>query len=77
LFTELKYRFSGPPIIAEDLGVITPDVKELGIDLVLPGMKILQFAFSGDPEDTSCRTTIPLIVLHTLALTTTKCPGVV
>lgn len=39
----------GPlPIIAEDLGIITPDVHALRDDLQLPGMKILQFAFGGD-----------------------------
>lgn len=35
------------PIIAEDLGVITDDVVELRDGFNLPGMKILQFAFSG------------------------------
>lgn len=35
------------PIIAEDLGVITPDVVELRNGFNLPGMKILQFGFSG------------------------------
>ncbi|HTX89995.1 MAG TPA: 4-alpha-glucanotransferase [Anaerolineales bacterium] len=35
------------PIIAEDLGVITPDVVALRDQFNLPGMKILQFAFSG------------------------------
>jgi 4-alpha-glucanotransferase len=35
------------PIIAEDLGVITPDVVELRDGFHLPGMKILQFGFSG------------------------------
>jgi 4-alpha-glucanotransferase len=35
------------PIIAEDLGVITPDVVALRDQFDLPGMKILQFAFSG------------------------------
>jgi 4-alpha-glucanotransferase len=39
------------PIIAEDLGVITPDVEELRDDFDLPGMKILQFAFSGNPAE--------------------------
>lgn len=38
------------PIIAEDLGVITPDVVLLRDTLKLPGMKILQFAFS-DPTN--------------------------
>ena len=40
------------PIIAEDLGVITPDVVELRDHFDLPGMKILQFAFdSGEEND--------------------------
>lgn len=39
------------PIIAEDLGVITPDVVEMRDDFNLPGMKIFQFAFSSDPDD--------------------------
>ena len=36
----------GLPIIAEDLGIITPQVERLRDDFHLPGMKILQFAFS-------------------------------
>jgi 4-alpha-glucanotransferase len=39
------------PIIAEDLGEITPDVVELRNSFGLPGMKILQFAFSTDASD--------------------------
>jgi 4-alpha-glucanotransferase len=39
--------YSELPIIAEDLGEITPDVIELRDEFDLPGMKILQFAFSG------------------------------
>ncbi len=39
------------PIIAEDLGVITPDVEALREANGLPGMKVLQFAFAGGPED--------------------------
>jgi 4-alpha-glucanotransferase len=39
------------PIIAEDLGEITPDVIELRDHFGLPGMKILQFAFSTDASD--------------------------
>ncbi len=35
------------PIVAEDLGVITPAVEELRDDVGLPGMKVLQFAWSG------------------------------
>jgi 4-alpha-glucanotransferase len=38
------------PIIAEDLGVITPEVNALRDQFSLPGMKVLQFGFSG-PEN--------------------------
>ena len=39
------------PLIAEDLGVITPDVEALRDGLQLPGMKVLQFAFDGNPAN--------------------------
>ena len=39
------------PIIAEDLGVITPDVEKLRKKFELPGMKILQFAFDGNENN--------------------------
>jgi 4-alpha-glucanotransferase len=39
------------PFVAEDLGHITEDVRELRDDYHLPGMVILQFAFSGDVLD--------------------------
>jgi 4-alpha-glucanotransferase len=39
------------PIIAEDLGDITPDVFALRDQFNLPGMKIFQFAFATDPTD--------------------------
>jgi 4-alpha-glucanotransferase len=39
------------PIIAEDLGVITPGVRKLRKDFGLPGMKVLQFGFEGTPDD--------------------------
>ena len=41
----MRAEFGDLPIIAEDLGVITPDVEELRDGYGLPGMKILQFAF--------------------------------
>jgi 4-alpha-glucanotransferase len=41
---------TGLPIIAEDLGLITPDVEALRDNLGFPGMKVLQFAFVGDPD---------------------------
>lgn len=45
LFRELKSALGVLPLIAEDLGEITPDVFALRDELGLPGMKILQFAF--------------------------------
>jgi len=44
-FDAMRMEFGDLPIIAEDLGVITPDVEELRDGFGLPGMKILQFAF--------------------------------
>jgi len=41
-------KFDKLPIIAEDLGVITPDVLDIMKKYNLPGMKVLQFGFSGD-----------------------------
>ncbi|MFN2530949.1 MAG: 4-alpha-glucanotransferase [Pyrinomonadaceae bacterium] len=48
LFTAIRNALGELPIIAEDLGVITPDVEKLRDDFGFPGMRILQFAFSGD-----------------------------
>ncbi len=45
LFTEIKNTFGDLPILAEDLGVITDEVRELRDKFGFPGMKILQFAF--------------------------------
>lgn len=50
-FNVIKEALGDLPIIAEDLGEITPDVVELRDKFNLPGMKILQFAFAADPED--------------------------
>ena len=50
-FEEMKKTLGELPIIAEDLGVITPAVEKLRDDLDFPGMKILLFAFDGDPDN--------------------------
>ena len=43
---------AGPgTLVAEDLGVITPEVDALRRSFGLPGMKVLQFAFDGDPDN--------------------------
>jgi 4-alpha-glucanotransferase len=52
LFDALKNRLGEMPVIAEDLGTITPDVHALRHELGFPGMRVLQFAFGGDPRDT-------------------------
>ena len=41
----------GTRLVAEDLGDITPDVIRMRHDLGLPGMRVLQFAFDGDPQN--------------------------
>jgi 4-alpha-glucanotransferase len=46
-FNVVQNSLGSLPIIAEDLGVITPDVVALREQFGLPGMRILQFAFSG------------------------------
>ena len=51
LFNTLKWVFGELPILAEDLGVITPDVEELRDGFNFPGMRILQFAWGGDTKN--------------------------
>ncbi len=51
LFTKLREALGGLPIIAEDLGIITPEVDKLRTDFRLPGMSILQFAFGDGPDN--------------------------
>ena len=51
LFRKLKDELGTLEVIAEDLGVITPEVEKLRDDYNLPGMKILQFAFGSDPTN--------------------------
>jgi len=51
LLRALRERFGRLPVVAEDLGVITPAVDALRDEFALPGMRVLQFAFSGDPDN--------------------------
>ena len=49
---EALVETAGPgTLVAEDLGVITADVEALREEFGLPGMKVLQFAFDGDPDN--------------------------
>lgn len=51
LFHALHEQFDPLPLVAEDLGVITPEVDALRKKYHMPGMKILQFAFGGDASN--------------------------
>jgi 4-alpha-glucanotransferase len=51
LLSSLKRELGHIPLVAEDLGVITPDVRALRDQFDLPGMLILQFAFDGSPTN--------------------------
>ncbi len=50
-FAALRQALGELPIVAEDLGVITPEVEALRDSLGLPGMKVLQFAFDSTPAN--------------------------
>ncbi|BHH83271.1 4-alpha-glucanotransferase [Desulforhopalus sp. 52FAK] len=50
-FNEIESRLGKMNIIAEDLGIITEEVVKLRDALHFPGMKVLQFAFDGNPEN--------------------------
>lgn len=45
-FEAARAELGGLPIVAEDLGLITPEVERLRDQFELPGMKVLQFSFS-------------------------------
>ncbi len=47
-FEALRRRLGSLPLIAEDLGVITPGVEALRDEFSLPGMRVLQFGFARD-----------------------------
>ena len=51
LLSCLAGRFPSLPLIAEDLGTITPDVTKLMTAFGIPGMRVLQFGFDGDPKN--------------------------
>lgn len=66
-FLAVNKRFPKVELIAEDLGLITPEVRELLRSTGLPGMAVLQFAFSGDHEN--------LYLPHNLACNSVLYPG--
>ena len=51
-FKRMVAELGNVPVIAEDLGIITPEVVQLREEFGFPGMRVLQFAFiSGQPDD--------------------------
>ncbi|MFZ0062334.1 MAG: 4-alpha-glucanotransferase, partial [Pyrinomonadaceae bacterium] len=51
LFSAIRKALGDLPLIAEDLGVITPDVVALRDEFGFPGMRILQFGFGSDTKN--------------------------
>lgn len=51
LLSQLQKSFNPLPLVAEDLGIITPEVVALKEQFGLPGMSVLQFGFSGLPDN--------------------------
>ena len=50
LFSAISEALGALPIVAEDLGLITPDVVALRERCGFPGMRVMQFAFGGDAD---------------------------
>jgi 4-alpha-glucanotransferase len=55
IFEALRRELKELPIVAENLGVITPEVERLRHEFGFPGMSLLQFAFGNDPQGPSFR----------------------
>ena len=66
LFQTIAKAYPEARIIAEDLGVITPEVEALLAATGLPGMAVLQFAFGGEADNTY----LPHNLLHNTVLYT-------
>jgi 4-alpha-glucanotransferase len=51
LLEAVRTQLGGLPLLAEDLGCITADVVQLREQFQMPGMRVLQFAFDGEPHN--------------------------
>jgi 4-alpha-glucanotransferase len=66
LFSALQRELGTLPFIAEDLGLITPDVGALRDQFHVPGTRVLQFAFDGDEDNPHLpRNYVPNTVVYT------------
>jgi len=50
-FRAIQKELGCLPFIAEDLGIITPEVRALRDELAVPGTRVLQFAFDGHSDN--------------------------
>jgi 4-alpha-glucanotransferase len=65
-FSAVQRELGGLPFIAEDLGVITPDVSALRDYFHIPGTRVLQFAFDGHTDNPYLpRNFVPNTVVYT------------
>jgi 4-alpha-glucanotransferase len=66
LFTTVRTELGALPFIAEDLGLITPDVRALRDEFRVPGTRVLQFAFDGSADNPYLpRNYVPNTVVYT------------
>ncbi len=64
-FEAARREIGALPFIAEDLGVITPEIRELRDAFSLPGMKVLQFAFGDADSEHLPHHHVPRCVVYT------------
>lgn len=65
LFEQMKQALKTLPFIAEDLGLITPDVERLRDRFSLPGMRVLQFGFGSNDNPHSPHNYVPNCIAYT------------
>lgn len=65
LFHHVSQRLGHLPLVAEDLGLITDDVRRLRQDLDIPGMRVLQFAFDSIDSEHLPHNLEPASVIYT------------
>ncbi|MGQ0618417.1 MAG: 4-alpha-glucanotransferase [Panacagrimonas sp.] len=66
LLSALKHAHGRLPLVAEDLGLITPEVDALRVRFAIPGMRVLQFGFDGSPHNINLPQNFePLTVCYT------------
>jgi 4-alpha-glucanotransferase len=74
-FEAARREVGGLPFLAEDLGVITPDVVTLRDQFQIPGTRVLQFAFDGHADNPFLPPNYETNTVVYTALTTTRPPG--